>query len=139
LNFLFPNNWLEQTDESDPRGRSNREVQIEEFTLRAVTSRRQTAMAALSQISACFTHHVSADRLRAISSHVPKVLIVSGDEDYLVDVRNSAYLASAMPEAEYIVLPETGHGLCIQQQQTFNRLIERVVKEGRERGHNILN
>ena len=93
----------------------------------------QTLVGRLSQMSAALTHYVSADRLRAISASIPKVLILTGDEDHLVSPANSKLLKSAMPEAEYIQWENTGHGIQIQRRERFNALIESVVKEGREK------
>ena len=77
------------------------------------------------------THHVTPERLHTISRNVPKVLIVTGDNDHLVDPRNSAYLSSQMPEAQYEKWEGTGHGIHGQWPERFNRLLEGVFKEGR--------
>ena len=86
-----------------------------------------------SQMVAGITHRVSKERLRKIAETIPKVLILTGDEDHLVDPSNSVYLKSCMPEAEFIQWEHTGHGLHMQWRDRFNTLVERVVKEGRER------
>ena len=78
------------------------------------------------------THRVTPDRLREISRRIPKVLIVTGDNDHLVDPRNSQYLKEHMPEAEYVVFEGTGHALQLQCPEKYNKLVERVMKEGRE-------
>ena len=84
-------------------------------------------------MSAGLTHRVTPDRLREISRSIPKVLIVTGDEDNLVDPSNSNYLAEKMPEAEYVVFEHTDHGLHLQWPERYNELLERVMIEGRER------
>ena len=90
-------------------------------------------MGAISQMCAGFTHHVSRERLRTISKSLPKILILTGDDDNLVKPRNSAHLASCMPEAEYIVWEETGHAVSVQREKEFHYTIERVVDEGRHK------
>ena len=90
-------------------------------------------MGVFSQMYAGLTHHVSAESLRKISSSIPKVLIVTGDDDNLVNPSKSEYIKSCMPEAEFVLWAETGHALHMQWTDRFNGLIERVVRDGRER------
>lgn len=98
--------------------------------------RIQSPIGAISQMFAGLTHHVSKHRLREISRTVPKVLIVVGDEDHLVDPGNSVYLKENMPEAEYVVFEHTGHGIHLQKPREYCELVDRVIKEGRERVRN---
>ena len=90
-------------------------------------------MGTISQIVAGVTHHVSPDRLRQISRSIPKVLILTGDEDYLVHPRNSFHLKKHMPEAEFVQWEGTGHGIHAQRPKRFNTLLEKVFEEGRQR------
>ncbi|KAH9009179.1 Alpha/Beta hydrolase protein [Lactarius pseudohatsudake] len=66
-------------------------------------------------------------RLAQISKAIPKVLILTGDQDHYIRPSNSAYLSKHMPEAEFVVWMDTGHAV--------NMLLERVFldSEGRER------
>ncbi len=84
-------------------------------------------------MAAATTHYVSSERLRKLSSSIPKVMIVTGNTDNLVDPSNSYHLKADMPEAEFIVKDGAGHGITIQCKQWFNELLERTFKEGRER------
>lgn len=77
-----------------------------------------------------FTHHVQPERLAQISKTIPKVMILTGDEDHLVRPTNSAYLKKQMAEAEYVVWKDTGHVMSIQYAERFNALLERVFQEG---------
>lgn len=61
-------------------------------------------------MAAAMTHNVSPERLREISKSIPKVLIVTGDEDHLVDPENSRYMKEQMPEAELVEWAGAGHG-----------------------------
>jgi pimeloyl-ACP methyl ester carboxylesterase len=86
-------------------------------------------MGALSQMWAGFTHHLQAERLAQISKTIPKVVILTGDEDHLMRPSNSAYLKKHMPEAEYIVWKDTGHVVGMQHVERFNGLLEGVFQE----------
>lgn len=81
-------------------------------------------------MAAGLTHHVGPDRLKRISSSIPKVLIVTGDNDNLVHPRNSRKLKASMPEAEYVEWENTGHALHAQRVNKFHALLERVFDEG---------
>lgn len=90
-------------------------------------------MGAISQMCAGLTHRVTPDRLRKTSKSIPKVLIVTGDKDHLVNPQSSIYLKENMPEAEYVLWEGTGHAIHMQWTDRYNKLIERVVAEGRNR------
>lgn len=90
-------------------------------------------MGTLSQMAAALTHNMSPERLSRISKSIPKVLILTGDEDHLVRPSNSVYLKQHMPGAELVQWEHTGHGIHVQWNSRFNALLERVFEEGRER------
>jgi pimeloyl-ACP methyl ester carboxylesterase len=90
-------------------------------------------MGNLSQMAAALTHHVQPERLRRIARAIPKVLILTGDDDNLVRPSNSVYLKKEMPEAEFIQWEKTGHGIHIQHRNRFHALLERVFEEGRQK------
>ena len=92
-------------------------------------TRIQKPLGAISQMWAGFTHHVQAERLAQISKTIPKVVILTGDEDHLVRPTNSAYLKKHMPEAENVVWRDTGHVVNLQHVERFNALLERVFHE----------
>jgi hypothetical protein len=54
-------------------------------------------MGHFSQMGAGITHRVSASRLAQIAKTIPKVTILTGDQDHLVDPRNSEWMAKCMP------------------------------------------
>ena len=93
-------------------------------------TRIQKPLGSISQMWAGFTHHVQPGRLTRISKTIPKVVILTGDDDHLVRPTNSAYLKKHMPEAEYIVWKDTGHVVNLQHVERFNALLERVFHEG---------
>lgn len=151
LNILFPAAWLEAKAEGDPRDRTNREVETEvsaflffcqrfsthsppqNFLKRYHTARPQPFIGVISQMAAGLTHRVSGDRLREISRLIPKVVIVTGDEDHLVSPQRSRFIKASMPEAELIEISGTGHGIQFQRGRELNEIIARTVREGRSR------
>lgn len=149
LNMVFAREWLTQKAKDDPQGRTNFEVMTEvrsstplsrqqltlaqDYRRRIELTRPQTVMGTFSQMAAGLTHHVQPERLRRISRSIPKVLILTGDEDHLIRPANSVYIKAHMPEAEFVQWEKTGHGIHIQQKERFNALLERVFEEGRQR------
>jgi pimeloyl-ACP methyl ester carboxylesterase len=79
------------------------------------------------------THSITADRHRLIATSIPKVLILTGDDDNLVNPDNSKELAKRMPEAELVIWQDTGHALHTQWPERFTKLLERTFEEGRVR------
>ncbi|KAI9441694.1 alpha/beta-hydrolase [Lactarius indigo] len=126
----FGSSWLDAKSENDPEGRTNREVQIMYHDERGAVTRVQKPLGLVSQMWAALTHHVEAERLAQISKSIPKVLILTGDQDHAVRPSNSAYLSKHMPEAEYVVWKEAGHAVQLQHTERFNALLERVFFEG---------
>ncbi|KAJ7771767.1 alpha/beta-hydrolase [Mycena metata] len=133
LEMVYPLRWLDEPAKGDSEGRSNREYQTVLYRQRIAATAPQRLIGALSQMSAGLTHHVTAQRLQRISETIPKVLIVTGDDDNLVSPVNSRYIKNCMPDAEFEEWEDTGHALHVQQPQKFNALLERVFKEGRRK------
>ncbi|KAH9174894.1 Alpha/Beta hydrolase protein [Lactarius sanguifluus] len=99
MESCYNSSWLDAKSENDPEGRTNREVQIMHHNELAAVTCIQKPLGAISQTWAGLTHHVGAKRLAQISKTIPKVLILTGDQDHLVRPSNSAYLSKYMPEA----------------------------------------
>ncbi|KAF8483832.1 alpha/beta-hydrolase [Russula ochroleuca] len=133
VEMCFNASWLDATAKNDAKGRTNREVQTALYNERAALTRVQKPLGAISQMWAGFTHHVQAERLAQISKTIPKVVILTGDEDHLIRPANSAYLKKHMAEAEYIVWKDTGHVVNMQHVERFNALLEGVFQEGQAR------
>lgn len=133
LEMVFPLSWLDAKSPTDPRGRPNRETATADYRQRVTLTRPQTFLGHISQMAAGLTHHVRPAQLRHISRSVPKTLILTGDDDHLVNPKNSAYLKAHMPEAEYVVWENTGHAIHMQHKARFNELLEKVFQEGRQR------
>ena len=103
------------------------------YNMSAALTPVQKFAGSVSQMWAGLTHHVKAKRLAQISKTIPKVLILTGDQDHLVRSSNSAYLSKHMAEAELVVWKETGHVVNMQHVERFNTLLERVFHEGSAR------
>lgn len=91
-------------------------------------------------MAASLTHHVSSERLAFVAANIPKIAIVTGDEDYLVNPAGSERIKAAMDQAlekenprriELVKWEGTGHAIHIQKETQFNELVERCVNEGR--------
>lgn len=131
LDMLFPQPWLDSPVPDDPNKRTNRQIQSEMLIRRAEITRPQTLTGSLSQMAAAITHKITVERNRYMASKIPKILILTGDKDDLVNPANSEELAKRMPEAEFIKWEETGHAIHEQWHERFNSLLERVIEEGR--------
>ncbi|KAI9441695.1 Alpha/Beta hydrolase protein [Lactarius indigo] len=81
LGVSFTSSWLDARAENGHEGRTNREVQILHHNERAAVTRTPKPIGLVSQMWAALTHHVEAERLAQISKSIPKVLILTGDQD----------------------------------------------------------
>ncbi|KAG1774286.1 Alpha/Beta hydrolase protein [Suillus placidus] len=131
MDMLYPQSWLAEKAKDDPEGRTNLEVQSAFYHRRLKITRPQTPFGALAQMCAGLTHYVSPARLGKISSSIPKVLILTGDQDDVIRSSNSRYLHRHMPEAEFHWWEGTGHGISAQWKTRFNELLEKIFEEGR--------
>lgn len=167
--MVYPQSWLNLPSTSNPTpsssddpasasyippsspAQTNREIQTPLYLHRMLHTRPQTPLGALSQMFAGMTHYVSPERLRKdIAEKVPKVLILTGDEDNLVRPDNSLRIMAAMGDlkgksgkelegvvrdgkvdVELVVWEKTGHALHMQWVERFNALMERCWEEGR--------
>ena len=95
-------------------------------------------------MAAALTHHVSPSRLASISARIPKIVIVTGDKDYLVAPKESRRLWRGMTSnrgidgkrgqdlrVELVQWEGAGHGIHLQREREFNELVMKCVKEGR--------
>jgi len=154
MEMLFPIPWLnEMTVDDSGKHRTNREIQTEGFHYRFSLTAPQRFLGHISQMAAGITHHVSAARLSDIAANIPKIVILTGDDDHLVRPSGSMGIWKGMSgkppissdvlreagkevegekgRIELIQWKETGHAIQAQRAVAFNRLVERCVKEGR--------
>ncbi|KAF9487814.1 alpha/beta-hydrolase [Pleurotus eryngii] len=133
MEMLFTSNWLKEKAKDDSQGRTNFQVQTEEYIRRMSITKPQQFMGHISQMFAAVMHRVTPDRLGAISRSIPKVTIVTGDVDNLVLPYHSHDIKASMPEAEFVQWEDTGHGIHVQRADLLNALLERTFKEGKKR------
>ena len=70
------------------------------------------------------------DRRRALPRVRVPTLVLHGDEDILVPVRNARRLASAIPHAELHLFPGTGHGFMFERpEETCAVLVDWVERQ----------
>lgn len=131
MDMVFPLSWLAEPSAADPKI-TNREAQIRLYMTRILATTPQTLMGTLSQMAAGLSHRVSPERLRQIAKDIPKIALVTGDEDNLVPPSCSEWIKKCMgPEVELEKWEHTGHACQIQRPERFNALVERVIEESR--------
>ena len=102
----------------------------------------QRFLGQISHMAAALTHNVSPSRLAFISARIPKIIILTGGEDYLIAPERSMRLWKGMVgeqdgkggrdlRVELVQWEGAGHGICAQKEREFNELIARCVREGR--------
>jgi 3-oxoadipate enol-lactonase len=91
----------------------------EEFGIFAEIARYRpmSEAAYFRQLAACRGHDVSR-RLHEINA---PTLVIHGDVDPLVPLKNGLYLAETIPGATLIVYPNTGHIPEVERAEEFNR------------------
>ena len=109
---------------------------MQSFLRRVLITKPQELMGHISQMAAALTHHVSPARLAAISKSIPKVVIITGDEDNLVLPSHSLELKASMPEAELIQWEGTGHAIN-SRVKMFNALLEETFEEARQKAESF--
>ncbi|EST08375.1 hypothetical protein PSEUBRA_002132 [Kalmanozyma brasiliensis GHG001] len=136
ITTLFPSPWLAQPSTKDNK-RTNQEVLYEMFKWRFHFTTRQTLHGAVSQMKAALTHNIPDEALGRINTNVPKIAILTGDTDYLVDPRNSDYLKKHLPTAEFHKFDIAGHALGNQIADKVNAILEKVIAEGEEKSKSV--
>lgn len=122
--MLFPTKFLESINEEDPKKRTNRETFQEMFAYRYTFTRRQTLYGALAQVRGVVTHRVSPSQLQRINEAIPKITIITGDDDNLVNPANSHHMKKHMPKADLHILPGVGHVTVVQEAEKVNAILD---------------
>lgn len=130
ITTLFPEPWLAEKSPKDDRGRTNQQVLFDMFKWRYHFTIKQSLHGAVSQMKAALTHNVPDNDLERINRSIPKICILTGDTDHLVDPRNSEYLRDHLPTAEYHQFKNAGHALGNQIADQVNSILEKVIAEG---------
>ncbi|KIM42775.1 hypothetical protein M413DRAFT_70069 [Hebeloma cylindrosporum] len=149
MEMIFPTPWLAEKATSDPHAESNGNTETNKmgktnrdgFLRRVAITKPQQLLGHVSQMAAALTHNVSPARLAYIAANVPKIAIVTGDDDHLVRPSGSERIKKGMDSelsesdrgrVELLKWEGTGHGIHAQKELEFNRLVERCVREGRK-------
>ena len=90
---------------------------------RLATAQPQAAWAAQAGASQGFD---AFDRLGAIAA---PTLVLHGDEDRVVDVRNADLLAELIPDARAEIFPGTGHLFFWEQPERFVEVVGGFLEE----------
>jgi len=114
---------------------------LQGFLRRIAITKPQQLLGHVSQMAAALTHNVSPARLAYVAANIPKIAIVTGDDDHLVRPSGSERIKKGMDSelgesdrerVELLRWEATGHGIHAQREVEFNRLVERCVREGRK-------
>lgn len=99
----------------------------------------------LCQMMAAAGHRKSDEQLRAMADAVgrDRVLVMHGDEDSIIGVKNGRHLVSVIEPADGIVVEGMGHAPVMERTQWFNKLLEDRLEtwsrlHGRERHDSVL-
>lgn len=157
LDMIYPPSYLDAPCPTMP-GKTNREMQMQvrflpprasltstshlislfaltkAYLRRIAHTRPQPFLGMLSQTLAALTHHVPTSSLANIARSIPKIAILTGDNDNMVDPQNSLRIKEAMGEGvQYEVWKDTGHGVPAQWPERSAAWLEVVFGEGWER------
>jgi len=89
LGLLYSPIWLDQRAEND-HDQTNRQMVLERIRNQPQPPSKPGAfVGGLSQLWAGLTHRVTPDQLQYLARVIPKVLIVTGDDDNIVNSKNS--------------------------------------------------
>mmetsp|Transcript_4585 Transcript_4585/g.6835 ORF Transcript_4585/g.6835 Transcript_4585/m.6835 type:complete len:419 (-) Transcript_4585:105-1361(-) len=89
----------------------------------------------VSQILAVVSHYVSWDRLKQLRSYNLQVLVVSGDQDNLVNPSNSRMLSDIL-DGRWLHFKDGGHGVNEQYADKVNEAIEEcIIQSEKKDGH----
>jgi len=78
----------------------------------------------LKQLQAAVTFDAEA-RVKGITA---PTLVLSGDEDVIVPLQNSANLAAAIPTAQLKIIPHGSHAFFIERADHFNRVVSDFIE-----------
>ncbi|GAA6055715.1 hypothetical protein JCM3770_001034 [Rhodotorula araucariae] len=129
-NTLFPESFLEEEvlQEGEFKGKKRRELIEADLMRRYQIGRRQSVSGQLGQMAAVLKHSVSADRLGVLATRIPRIAIIHGTEDLLIDVQRAHELHQDIPGSSLKVVQNAGHGLPSQITDEYNAWIRENVE-----------
>ncbi|KAM0749090.1 alpha/beta-hydrolase [Meredithblackwellia eburnea MCA 4105] len=128
---LYPQSYLESPDPNNA-GKTMRDAVIKDFLRRVEIGKLQSGRGKVAQMAAVMGHKVSPERLKVIATSIPKVAVLFGDEDELINVSRGRELHANLPGSEYKEVKGAGHALCSQIKEEYNEWCEGIVAEGRK-------
>ncbi|KAK4701390.1 hypothetical protein P7C70_g4841, partial [Phenoliferia sp. Uapishka_3] len=131
IDTLFPQAYLQAIDPKT--GEANKVAVQKDFEKRVEMGKLQSTAGKVGQMMAVLGHCVKADRLKIISSTIPKVAIIHGDMDELIDVQRGVELHEMIPGSEFKLVKGAGHAILAQLTDEYNAFIESVVEDAKRR------
>jgi pimeloyl-ACP methyl ester carboxylesterase len=143
LQVVYPQTFLKQTSVNPETGRM--ELNLTRFGggLQQREKKRQAAgipdiplCTIFKQFGSCVSHYVDNSRLKKMGAYFGAgVLVVTGDEDILVNCKNSEMLAHGLivdgkSGGQLLVLPGAGHGANEQCADAVCAAIRRNIERG---------
>lgn len=125
LDLIYPKEWLDQKPKNNTEYASNREMAVHQYIQSHNRSRKQSLMGYLGQISACFRHYVSDERLKNIQTSGINVMIVTGTFDNLVSPHSSHHMKKILKDARFEVFEGSGHSIPDEQVDRYNHLLDK--------------
>lgn len=91
---------------------------------------RPTSTGSLSYVLAVSTHNVSPAALASIDAAIPRITILTGDSDAVVNPRHSSDMAAHMPHAKLVVFAGNGHAIQLQSPEQLTNLLRETFEAG---------
>lgn len=103
----------------------------QDFMTRVEVGKPQTFAGRVGQLAAVLTHRVAPEQLAKIAQSIPKISIIHGDQDFLIDHHHATELHENLKGSEYQLVVGGGHALPHQIYDEYNAFVVRSIKEGR--------
>lgn len=110
VDCLFPESYLDRPDPDDP-SISKREATYRDFLKRYHLARKQPFSGRIGQLGAAIGHSVSKGQLAELAKLIPRIGVITGDSDSLINPRRSNDLAAMLPGSELVICKDAGHAL----------------------------
>jgi pimeloyl-ACP methyl ester carboxylesterase len=85
-----------------------------------------TPVEVMTEFFDTFLDHDKLDALAALKD--VETSVICGDRDLLTPPKNSREIAAALPHAELLMVPDTGHMVMLEQPATVNAALRRLVE-----------
>ncbi|KAH9812755.1 alpha/beta hydrolase [Melampsora americana] len=123
IQIMFPDHYLEtEIKTSDHQLTTNRALEEAKMNYHHQIMRPQSSLAELSQTAAALFHSCSSQSLIRLRKSLgkAKIMILTGDEDLLMNVSKSIELHQDLKDSELIIWKGGGHALCAQMEKEHN-------------------